>query len=88
MATQTLFEYEGVKVDLRGDVTTGHVIFSGGGLSPTTEDFTYVLWPGSKQWQDISNDVLESGDLEVWKENARQYIRDRRTEAEDLKATQ
>ena len=86
MATEAEFEYEGVKVKLRGDVVTGQVISTGSGLFPRTDDLTYALWPGSREWQDISRDVLESADLEVWKENARQYIRDRRSQIADLKA--
>lgn len=88
MATEVEFEFEDVKVSLRGDVVTGQVISTGGGLFPVTHDFTHILWPGGGKWEDVSNDVLESADLEVWKENARQHIRDRRVQSEELKAMQ
>ena len=48
----------------------------GGGTATKTRDFTLILWPGSGQWQDVSEDVMESADVEVWKENARQYLND------------
>lgn len=43
MATEVEFEFEGVKIRLRGDVVTGQVISNGGGLFPVTHDFTHTL---------------------------------------------
>jgi len=86
MATEVEFEFEAVKIRLRADVMTGRIISTGGGVFPKTEDFTYVLWPGMKQWQDVSREVMESTNIETWKENARQHIRDRRAEVEDVRA--
>ena len=86
MATLVEFDFEGVKISLQGDVVTGQIVSTGGGVFPKTGDFTYVLWPGMRQWQDVSREVMESRDVESWKESARRHIRDRRAEAEDMRA--
>jgi hypothetical protein len=86
MAIEAEFSYESVQIRL-GDLPIRQEIFIAG-IGTITKSFTHVLWPGSQQWEDATDSVLESVNLEAWKESARQYIRDRRVEIEDLKAMQ